>query len=55
MVMLDMMISVFPARGVRLDDEVLLATVNKILAAWKRDGTLYRVLKRWLPYMDFFK
>ncbi len=45
----------FLAWGVRRDDEALLATVNKILADWKRDGTLNRVLKRWLPYMDFFK
>ena len=45
----------FLAWGVRRDDEVLLATVNKILADWERDGTLNRVLKRWLPYMDFFK
>lgn len=45
----------FLAWGVRRDDEALLATVNKILADWKRDGTLSRVLKRWLPYMDFFK
>jgi len=45
----------FLAWGVRRDDEALLATVNKILADWKRDGTLDRVLKRWLPYMDFFK
>ncbi len=45
----------FLAWGVRRDDQALLATVNKILADWKRDGTLNRVLKRWLPYMDFFK
>ena len=45
----------FLAWGVRRDDEALLATANKILAGWKRDGTLNRVLKRWLPQMDFFK
>ena len=45
----------FLAWGVGRDDEALLATVNKILAGWKRDGTLNRVLKQWLPYMDFFK
>ncbi len=45
----------FLAWGVRRDDEALLATVNKVLADWKKDGTLDRVLKRWLPYMDFFK
>ena len=45
----------FLAWGVRRGDEALLATVNKVLADWKRDGTLDRVLKRWLPYMDFFK
>ena len=51
----DLLNEEFLAWGVRRDDEALLATVNKILSAWKRDGTLNRVLKRWLPYMDFFK
>ena len=45
----------FLAWGVRRDDQVLRQRVNEILADWKRDGTLDRVLKRWLPNIDFFK
>ena len=45
----------FLAWGIRRNDDALLATVNKILADWKRDGTLDQILKRWLPYMNFFK
>jgi ABC-type amino acid transport substrate-binding protein len=26
-------------------------TVNAVLAQWRRDGTLDRVLRRWLPFM----
>jgi polar amino acid transport system substrate-binding protein len=37
------------AWGVRRDDAQLLAQVNEILGAWKRDGTLNDVLARWLP------
>ncbi|HEY7141691.1 MAG TPA: transporter substrate-binding domain-containing protein, partial [Methylomirabilota bacterium] len=39
------------AWGVRRDDPQLLAQVNDILAAWRRDGTLNDVLVRWLPYL----
>jgi ABC-type amino acid transport substrate-binding protein len=39
------------AWGIRRDDSQLLAQVNEILAAWKRDGTLADVLARWLPYL----
>jgi len=30
----------------------LLSTVNAVLAKWKKDGTLERVLVRWLPYLE---
>jgi ABC-type amino acid transport substrate-binding protein len=39
------------AWGIRRDDPALLAQVNDILGAWKRDGTLTEVLVRWLPYL----
>ena len=39
------------AWGIRRDDAALLAQVNDILGAWKRDGTLTGVLVRWLPYL----
>ena len=37
------------AWGLRRGDEELLGTVNAILARWKQDGTLNRVLRTWLP------
>jgi polar amino acid transport system substrate-binding protein len=37
------------AWAVRRDDPALLKTVNAALAIWKRDGTLERLLKKWLP------
>lgn len=45
------------AWGVRKDDQELLMQVNSILGKWKKDGTLNRVLLRWLPqkYLDRFK
>jgi polar amino acid transport system substrate-binding protein len=39
------------AWGVRRDDPRLLAQINEILGAWRRDGTLTDVLVRWLPYL----
>jgi polar amino acid transport system substrate-binding protein len=39
----------FLAWGVRRDDPEFLAQVNAILKKWKKDGTLNKVLKRWLP------
>ena len=39
------------AWGVRRDDPQLLAQINEILVAWKRDGTLNDVLVRWLPHL----
>jgi ABC-type amino acid transport substrate-binding protein len=45
------------AWGVRRDDEKLLMKVNSILSKWKKDGTLNRILLRWLPsrYLEIFK
>jgi polar amino acid transport system substrate-binding protein len=37
--------------GIRPDDPVFLAQVNKILAKWKADGTVDRTLLRWMPYL----
>jgi len=37
------------AWGVRRDDQAFLNRVNGILETWKRNGTLDRVLDRWLP------
>lgn len=41
----------FLAWGVRRDDPEFLAQINSILKKWKKDGTLNKVLKRWLPYL----
>jgi polar amino acid transport system substrate-binding protein len=45
------------AWGVRRDNEELLMKVNSILNKWKKDGTLKRILLRWLPsrYLERFK
>ena len=40
------------AWGVRRDDEELLNSVNSILETWKTDGTVDKVLTRWLPYLE---
>jgi ABC-type amino acid transport substrate-binding protein len=37
------------AWGLRKSDPELLASVNRILAGWKKDGTLQRILDKWLP------
>lgn len=37
------------AWAVRRDDPTLLKAVNSALAAWKRDGTIEGLLKKWLP------
>jgi len=42
----------YVAWGVRIDDEPFLMLVNSILSDWKEDGTVNRVLKRWLPYLE---
>ena len=39
------------AWGIRYDDEELLEMINAIIKSWKADGTLDRVLNRWLPYV----
>jgi ABC-type amino acid transport substrate-binding protein len=41
--------------GLRREDEELLNRVNSILARWKKDGTLKRVLLQWLPYWKDFE
>jgi polar amino acid transport system substrate-binding protein len=42
------------AWGIRKDDERLLEQANAVIAKWKKDGTLTKVLKKWLPYSDDF-
>jgi ABC-type amino acid transport substrate-binding protein len=37
------------AWGLRKDDTELLDSVNRILAGWKKDGTLQGILDKWLP------
>src|SRR4029077_15449900 len=39
------------AWGVRLDDTELMARVNSVLTKWKSDGTLDRLIDRWIPYL----
>jgi ABC-type amino acid transport substrate-binding protein len=39
------------AWGVRPDDAEFLAKVNSTLTKWKSDGTLDRLLDRWIPYL----
>ncbi len=45
------------AWGVRKNDQQLLMNLNSILTKWKQNGTLERVLLRWLPskYLERFK
>ncbi len=40
------------AWGIERGNVVLLDRVNKILNKWKQDGTLTRVLLKWLPYLQ---
>jgi len=44
------------AWGVRRDDQELLDQVNGILKNWKNDGTLNKMLLKWLPakYLEHF-
>ncbi|MBU4365617.1 MAG: transporter substrate-binding domain-containing protein [Verrucomicrobia bacterium] len=37
------------AWGIKKTDVDLQATLNKVLAQWKQDGTLDRIRQRWLP------
>jgi ABC-type amino acid transport substrate-binding protein len=39
------------AWALRPGDTAMLAEVNAALVAWKADGTLARILGRWLPYL----
>ena len=43
------------AWGVRRGDQELLTAINTLLEKWKKDGTLNRVLSRWIPYLDEIK
>ena len=40
--------------GMNKGDYELLNQTNMVLAQWKKDGTLERVLRRWLPYLKSF-
>jgi polar amino acid transport system substrate-binding protein len=39
------------AWGVRPDDLQFLVSINDTLSRWKSDGTLDRILDRWMPYL----
>ena len=43
------------AWGMRPGDKELLAGVNAALAKWKADGSLERVIDRWMPYLKTYK
>lgn len=43
------------AWGVRPGDAELLAGINTALAKWKSDGSLDRVIDRWMPYLKDYK
>ncbi len=43
------------AWGVRPADGALLASINTALAKWKADGSLDRVIDRWMPYMKDYR
>ena len=43
------------AWGVRPEDQELLRKVNLTLAQWKSDGTLDRILLRWIPYLKKYE
>jgi polar amino acid transport system substrate-binding protein len=40
--------------GMRKEDEPLMAQTNSVLKKWKEDGTLKKVLSKWLPYTEDF-
>lgn len=40
------------AWAVRSEDSALLDRVNRTLEQWNRDGTLERIVKRWMPYAE---
>jgi ABC-type amino acid transport substrate-binding protein len=41
--------------GMNKGDYELLNQTNTVLAQWKKDGTLERVLRRWLPYLKSYE
>ena len=43
------------AWGVRADDTQFLQAVNAIMARWKTDGTMDRILNRWIPYLKRYE
>jgi ABC-type amino acid transport substrate-binding protein len=43
------------AWGIRQNDRELLGAVNRALAKWKSDGTMEKVLDRWIPYLKNIK
>ncbi len=42
--------SEYLAWGLRLEDEQLQRSINRILEDWKRSAQLQRMIKRWIPY-----
>lgn len=45
------------AWGVRKGEDDLLRKVNSVLSKWKKDGTLHRIILKWLPraYLERFE
>jgi ABC-type amino acid transport substrate-binding protein len=39
------------AWGMRTQDASLLARIDTVLAGWRKDGTLNRILNYWMPYL----
>lgn len=40
--------------GISKGNPELLRQVNALLAQWKKDGTLERILRRWIPYLKSY-
>jgi polar amino acid transport system substrate-binding protein len=40
------------AWGLRKDDTEMIDAVNRVLAGWKKDGTLQKIIDKWLPAMN---
>jgi len=40
------------AWAVRSENEELLNKINQTMDRWNRDGTLERIVKRWMPYAE---
>lgn len=43
------------AWAVRKNDPQLLEEVNRVLEGWKKDGTLHRLIKPWIPDYQLFQ